>query len=77
MSPPLPKDLTGSKYLLHIKISPPPETYFLMKQSKDSYVSATGRFQIAFLWTLHAEEKAERNYLKSKDISQDAITGNI
>lgn len=35
-------------------------------------------FKIAFPWALHAEEKAEREYLKSKDTtSQDEIAGNV
>lgn len=35
-------------------------------------------FKIAFPWALHAEEKAERDYLKSKDTtSQDEIAGNV
>jgi hypothetical protein len=48
------------------------------RRSKDGYVSATGMFKIAFPWALHAEEKAERDYLKSKDnTSQDEIAGNV
>jgi hypothetical protein len=35
-------------------------------------------FKIAFPWALHSEEKAEREYLKSKDsTSQDEIAGNV
>jgi hypothetical protein len=50
----------------------------LQRRSKDGYVSATGMFKIAFPWALHAEEKAERDYLKSKDTtSQDEIAGNV
>lgn len=35
-------------------------------------------FKIAFPWALHAEEKAEREYLKEKDsTSQDEVAGNV
>ena len=35
-------------------------------------------FKIAFPWALHAEEKAEREYLKARDTtSQDEIAGNV
>ena len=91
---PLPKDLKGSEIFASHQNQPHPETYFLMvrdsqqsrstrltpeqRRSKDGYVSATGMFKIAFPWALHAEEKAERDYLKSKDnTSQDEIAGNV
>jgi hypothetical protein len=90
----LPKDLKGSEIFASHQNQPHPETYFLMvrdsqqsrgtrltleqRRSKDGYVSATGMFKIAFPWALHAEEKAERDYLKSKDnTSQDEIAGNV
>ena len=48
------------------------------RRSKDGFVSATGMFKIAFPWAAHAEEKAERDYLKSLDeTSQDEVAGNI
>ena len=35
-------------------------------------------FKIAFPWALHSEEKAERDYLKSREsTSQDEIAGNV
>jgi hypothetical protein len=35
-------------------------------------------FKIAFPWALHAEEKAERDYLKEKEsTSQDEVAGNV
>jgi len=35
-------------------------------------------FKIAFPWAKHSEEKAEREYLKSKETtSQDEIAGNV
>jgi hypothetical protein len=35
-------------------------------------------FKIAFPWALHAEEKAEREYLKHKEsTSQDEVAGNV
>lgn len=35
-------------------------------------------FKIAFPWAAHAEEKEERDYLKSLDAtSQDEVAGNI
>jgi hypothetical protein len=48
------------------------------RRSKDGYVSATGMFKIAFPWALHSEEKAERDYLKSKEAtSQNEVAGNV
>ena len=41
-------------------------------------MSATGMFKIAFPWAKHAEEKAEREYLKSKEsTSEDEVAGNV
>ena len=41
-------------------------------------MSATGMFKIAFPWAAHAEEKEERDYLKSLDAtSQDEVAGNV
>lgn len=48
------------------------------RRSKDGYVSATGMFKIAFPWAQIADEKAERDYLKSREsTSQDEIAGNV
>lgn len=50
----------------------------VQRRSKDGYVSATGMFKIAFPWAKLEEEKAEREYLKSrKETSQDEIAGNV
>ncbi|EXJ94540.1 hypothetical protein A1O1_02936 [Capronia coronata CBS 617.96] len=75
---PLPDDLTGSEIFSTQQNQPHPETYFLMRRSKDGFVSATGMFKIAFPWAAHAEEKEERDYLKSLDAtSQDEVAGNV
>ncbi|KAL6249379.1 hypothetical protein RBB50_003232 [Rhinocladiella similis] len=75
---PLPDDLSGSEIFASQTHQPAPETYFLMRRSKDGFVSATGMFKIAFPWATHAEEKAERDYLKELDsTSQDEIAGNV
>jgi hypothetical protein len=50
----------------------------LQRRSKDGFVSATGMFKIAFPWATHAEEKEERDYLKSLDAtSEDEVAGNV
>lgn len=50
----------------------------LQRRSKDGFVSATGMFKIAFPWATIAEEKAERNYLKSMpNTSQDEVANNV
>lgn len=50
----------------------------MQRRSKDGYVSATGMFKIAFPWALHAEEKAERDYLKKLDTTdRDDVAGNL
>ncbi|KAK7905647.1 hypothetical protein LTR67_000370 [Exophiala xenobiotica] len=75
---PLPEDLSGSEIFATQTNQPTPETYFLMRRSKDGFVSATGMFKIAFPWATHAEEKDERDYLKGLDgTSQDEIAGNV
>ncbi|KAK5060008.1 hypothetical protein LTR84_009892 [Exophiala bonariae] len=75
---PLPEDLTGSEIFASRSNQAHPETYFLMRRSKDGFVSATGMFKIAFPWAAHAEEKEERDYLKSLDAtSQDEVAGNV
>ena len=49
-----------------------------MRRSTDGFVSATGMFKIAFPWAAHAEEKAERDHLKTLDsTSTDEVAGNI
>ncbi|KIW21212.1 hypothetical protein PV08_01792 [Exophiala spinifera] len=75
---PLPDDLSGSEIFAPQNGQAAPETYFLMRRSKDGFVSATGMFKIAFPWATHAEEKTERDYLKALDsTSQDEIAGNV
>ncbi|KAJ9360672.1 hypothetical protein DTO027B9_1066 [Paecilomyces variotii] len=75
---PLPEDLSGSEIFPSHNPTQHPVTYFLMRRSKDGYISATGMFKIAFPWAKLDEEKAEREYLKSKtETSQDEIAGNV
>ncbi|KAL1967950.1 hypothetical protein VTN77DRAFT_2367 [Rasamsonia byssochlamydoides] len=75
---PLPKDLRGSEIFPSHNPQQHPETYFLMRRSKDGYISATGMFKIAFPWAKLEEEKAEREYLKSRpETSEDEIAGNV
>ncbi|OAP63033.1 hypothetical protein AYL99_02260 [Fonsecaea erecta] len=75
---PLPEDLTGSEIFATQSNQAHPETYFLMRRSKDGFVSATGMFKIAFPWAAHMEEKEERDYLKNlESTSQDEVAGNV
>ncbi|RDW62897.1 KilA-N domain-containing protein [Aspergillus mulundensis] len=75
---PLPKDLKGSEIFPSHSPQQHPETYFLMRRSKDGYVSATGMFKIAFPWAKLEEERSEREYLKSREeTSEDEVAGNV
>ncbi|ODM17908.1 hypothetical protein SI65_06696 [Aspergillus cristatus] len=75
---PLPKDLKGSEIFPSHTPQQHPETYFLMRRSKDGYVSATGMFKIAFPWAKVEEERSEREYLKAREeTSEDEIAGNV
>ncbi|OJD10677.1 hypothetical protein AJ78_08382 [Emergomyces pasteurianus Ep9510] len=75
---PLPKDLKGSEIFSFQAPQQNPEAYFLMRRSKDGYVSATGMFKIAFPWAKQSDEKAERDYLKSRtETSEDEVAGNV
>ncbi|CAI7675220.1 unnamed protein product [Penicillium manginii] len=75
---PLPKDLKGSEIFPSHNAAQHPETYFLMRRSKDGFVSATGMFKIAFPWAKTEEEKIEREYLKSREYtSQEEVAGNV
>ncbi|KAJ5674609.1 uncharacterized protein N7477_004543 [Penicillium maclennaniae] len=75
---PLPKDLKGSEIFPSHSPAQHPETYFLMRRSKDGFVSATGMFKIAFPWAKTDEEKTEREYLKSREYtSQEEVAGNV
>jgi hypothetical protein len=70
--------LKGSEIFAVQGTQPHPETYFLMRRSSDGFCSATGMFKIAFPWATHAEEKQEREYLKTIDVtSSDEVAGNI
>ncbi|PWY84880.1 apses transcription factor [Aspergillus heteromorphus CBS 117.55] len=75
---PLPRDLKGSEIFPSHVPQQHPETYFLMRRSKDGFVSATGMFKIAFPWAKLDEERAEREYLKTRtETSEDEIAGNV
>ncbi|KAJ6036854.1 hypothetical protein N7540_001133 [Penicillium herquei] len=75
---PLPKDLKGSEIFPSHNSQQHPETYFLMRRSKDGFVSATGMFKIAFPWAKVDEERTERDYLKSREhTSQEEVAGNV
>ncbi|KAL4784975.1 hypothetical protein BJX76DRAFT_325953 [Aspergillus varians] len=74
---PLPKDLKGSE-IFSSHSQQQPDSYFLMRRSKDGYVSATGMFKIAFPWAKLDEERSEREYLKTRgETSEDEIAGNV
>ncbi|KAE8391939.1 apses transcription factor [Aspergillus alliaceus] len=74
----LPRDLKGSEIFPSHNTQQQPETYFLMRRSKDGYVSATGMFKIAFPWAKLEEERSEREYVKNrKETSEDEIAGNV
>ncbi|BCS19153.1 KilA-N domain-containing protein [Aspergillus puulaauensis] len=75
---PLPRDLKGSEIFPSHSPQQHPETYFLMRRSKDGFVSATGMFKIAFPWAKLEEERSEREYLKAREeTSEDEIAGNV
>ncbi|CAG7996061.1 unnamed protein product [Penicillium olsonii] len=75
---PLPKDLKGSEIFPSHTLAQQPETYFLMRRSKDGFVSATGMFKIAFPWAKAEEERNEREYLKAREhTSEEEVAGNV
>ncbi|CAI7569088.1 unnamed protein product [Penicillium glandicola] len=75
---PLPKDLKGSEIFPSHSPQQHPETYFLMRRSKDGFVSATGMFKIAFPWAKAEEERTEREYLKAREYtSEEEVAGNV
>ncbi|KAJ5654102.1 hypothetical protein N7490_001105 [Penicillium lividum] len=75
---PLPKDLKGSEIFPSHNSQQHPETYFLMRRSKDGFVSATGMFKIAFPWAKAEEERTEREYLKAREYtSLEEVAGNV
>ena len=50
----------------------------LQRRSSDGFVSATGMFKAAFPWAKHAEENAERDYIKTLPAEQtDEVAGNV
>ncbi|MCJ1249859.1 hypothetical protein MMC30_007085 [Trapelia coarctata] len=73
---PMPENLKSSEiFAAHPN---KPVKYFLMRRSRDGYVSATGMFKASFPWAKLAEEQAEKEYLKSLSIiSQDEVAGNL
>ena len=55
-----------------------PEAYFLMRRSKDGFVSSTGMFKASFPMATKAEEDAERRYVKAKfHTSLEETAGNL
>ncbi|KAJ5177960.1 uncharacterized protein N7500_000659 [Penicillium coprophilum] len=75
---PLPKDLEGSEIFPSHSPQQHPESYFLMRRSKDGFVSATGMFKIAFPWAKAEEERTEREYLKAREYtSEEEVAGNV
>ncbi|KAG0157440.1 hypothetical protein PDIDSM_4625 [Penicillium digitatum] len=75
---PLPKDLEGSEIFPSHTSQQHPESYFLMRRSKDGFVSATGMFKIAFPWAKAEEERTEREYLKAREhTSEEEVAGNV
>ncbi|KAJ5653359.1 hypothetical protein N7490_000362 [Penicillium lividum] len=75
---PLPEDLKGSEIFPPNNSGQHPVVYFLMRRSKDGFISATGMFKIAFPWAKTEEQKNELEYLKSRGYtSGEEIAGNI
>ncbi|KAF1821751.1 uncharacterized protein K489DRAFT_389578 [Dissoconium aciculare CBS 342.82] len=75
---PLPKDLSGSGIFLRGANRKYPEAYFLMRRSRDGYISATGMFKAAFPFASLDEEKTEKEYITSlEETSSEEVAGNV
>ncbi|KAK4695909.1 hypothetical protein P7C71_g1918, partial [Lecanoromycetidae sp. Uapishka_2] len=75
---PLPENLKGSEIFAPHANQSTPEVYFLMRRSNDGFVSATGMFKAAFPWARHADENAEREYIKTlPSTAHDEVAGNV